>query len=223
MQKHKALVTGGSRGIGAEIAIALRRDGVEVIAPSRSELDLLDPASIDDYIETHRDDGVDILINNAGINPIAALGDVSADDWARTVQVNLTAPFRLIQGFSPGMKSAGWGRVVNISSIWAVAAKGGRAPYASAKSGLIGLTRTTALELAPHGVLVNAVCPGYVETELTRANNTPEQLAVIRGTIPLGRLAQPEEIARFVAFLSSADNTYLVGQSLVIDGGFTCQ
>lgn len=223
MHKGKALVTGGSRGIGAEIAIALRRDGVDVIAPSRSELDLLDPASIDDYIESHRDDGIDILINNAGINPIAALGDVSADDWARTMQVNLTAPFRLIQGFSPGMKSAGWGRVVNISSIWAVAAKGGRAPYSAAKSGLIGLTRTTALELAPHGVLVNAVCPGYVETELTRANNPPEQLAVIRGTIPLGRLAQPEEIARFVAFLSSADNTYLVGQSLVIDGGFTCQ
>ncbi|WP_406699039.1 SDR family oxidoreductase [Singulisphaera sp. Ch08] len=223
MHKHKALVTGGSRGIGAEIAISLRRDGVEVIAPSRSELDLLDPASIDQYIEIHREDGVDILINNAGINPIAALEDVTAEDWARTLQVNLTAPFRLIQGFSPGMKSAGWGRVVNISSIWAVASKPGRAPYSSTKSGLSGLTRTTALELAPHGVLVNAVCPGYVETELTRANNTPEQLEVIRGTIPLGRLAQPEEIARFVAFLSSPANTYLVGQSLVIDGGFTCQ
>lgn len=223
MHKHKALVTGGARGIGAEIAIALRRDGVEVIAPPRSELDLLDPDSIERYIAAHHNDGIDILVNNAGINPIAALESIAAEDWARTLQVNLTAPFRLIQGFSPGMKAAQWGRVVNISSIWAVASKGGRASYSAAKSGLIGLTRTTALELAPHGVLVNAICPGYVETELTRANNSPEQLEAIRGTIPIGRLAQPEEIARFVAFLSSEANSYLLGQSVVIDGGFTCQ
>ena len=220
---HKALVTGGSRGIGRQIAEALERRGVEVVAPSRSELDLLDPASIDAYVEAHRSDGFDILVNNAGINPIAPLEDVSADDWARTLQVNLTAPFRLIQGFSPEMKRRGWGRVVNISSIWAVVSKGGRAPYSAAKSALVGLTRTTALELAPQGVLVNAVCPGFVETELTHANNTAEQLRAIERTIPIGRLAQPEEIARFVAFLCSPDNSYLVGQAIVVDGGFTCQ
>lgn len=121
MHKHKALVTGGSRGIGAEIAIALRCGGVEVITPSRSELDLLDPVSIDRYIEAHHDDGIDILVNNAGINPIAALEAVSAEDWARTLQVNLTAPFRLIQGFSPGMKSAGWG-------VWSTSARSGPSP-----------------------------------------------------------------------------------------------
>jgi 3-oxoacyl-[acyl-carrier protein] reductase len=164
-----------------------------------------------------------VLVNNAGINPIEALGEISAENWAQTIQVNLTAPFLLIQGLAPGMTARGWGRVVNISSIWAAVSKAKRASYSAAKTGLIGLTRTSAIELAPHGVLVNAVCPGFVETELTRANNPPEALEVIRKTIPLGRLAQPEEIARFVAFLCSEQNTYLTGQSIVIDGGFVSQ
>jgi NAD(P)-dependent dehydrogenase (short-subunit alcohol dehydrogenase family) len=223
MRQLKALVTGASRGIGGHVATVLRAEGMDVLAPPRSELDLLDPVSIDRYIERHGGDGVGVLVNNAGINPIDALEAVSAENWSRTLQVNLTAPFRLIQGFSPGMKAAGWGRVVNVSSIWAVVTKEKRGPYAAAKAGLIGLTRTAAVELAPHGVLVNAVCPGFVETELTRANNPPEALEAIRQSIPLGRLAQPEEIARLVAFLGSEHNSYLTGQAVVIDGGYVCK
>lgn len=217
---RKALVTGAARGIGRAIAEALRGAGTEVLAPPRAELDLLDPASIDRFVEAHRDAGISVLVNNAGINPIEAIGDVSAETWAQTIQVNLTAPFRLIQGFAPGMAERGWGRVVNISSIWAVVSKEKRASYSSAKTALTGLTRTSAVELAPGGILVNAVCPGFVETELTRANNPPEAIEEIRKTIPLGRLAQPDEIARFVAFLCSEQNTYMTGQSIVVDGGF---
>jgi 3-oxoacyl-[acyl-carrier protein] reductase len=217
---RKALVTGASRGIGSAIAEALRGAGLEVVSPPRSELDLLEPASIDRFIEAHRDGGISVLVNNAGINPIEALEEISTENWSRTLQINLNAPFRLIQGLSIGMKEKGWGRIVNISSIWAVVSKEKRISYSSAKSALTGLTRTSAVELAPYGVLVNAVCPGFVETELTRANNPPEALEAIRQTIPLGRLAQPEEIARLVAFLCSEHNTYITGQSIVIDGGF---
>jgi NAD(P)-dependent dehydrogenase (short-subunit alcohol dehydrogenase family) len=217
---RKALVTGGSRGIGSAIVGALRGAGMEVLAPPRSELDLLEPASVDRFLEAHRDAGISVLVNNAGINPIEALEEISAENWTRSLQVNLNAPFRLIQGLSPGMKADGWGRIVNISSIWAVVSKEKRISYSAAKSALTGLTRTSAVELAPHGVLVNAVCPGFVETDLTRANNPPEVLETIRQTIPLGRLAQPEEIARLVAFLCSGQNTYITGQSIVIDGGF---
>ena len=217
---HKALVTGASRGIGRAIAESLRGGGMDVLAPARADLDLLDPASIDRFIEVHRGVGVSVLVNNAGINTIEALGEISAETWARTIQVNLTAPFRLIQGFAPGMAEGGWGRVVNISSIWAVVSKEMRASYSSAKSALAGLTRTSAVELATGGILVNAVCPGFVETELTRANNTPEAIEAILQSIPLGRLAQPEEVGRLVAFLCSEQNTYITGQSIVIDGGF---
>ncbi len=217
---RKALVTGAARGIGRAIAETLRGAGMEVLAPSRADLDLLDPASIDRFIKDHRGAGVSVLVNNAGINPIEALGEISAENWARTIQVNLTAPFRLIQGFAPGMAEGGWGRVVNISSIWAVVSKEMRASYSSAKSALAGLTRTSAVELATGGILVNAVCPGFVETELTRANNPPEAIEAILRSIPLGRLAQPEEVGRLVAFLCSEQNTYITGQSIVIDGGF---
>ena len=220
---RKALVTGASRGIGGAIAETLRGAGLEVYAPPRSELDLFEAASVDRFVEAHRDGGISVLINNAGINPIEALEEISAENWARTLQINLNAPFRLIQGLCPGMKAGGWGRIVNISSIWAVVSKEKRVSYSSAKSALTGLTRTSAVELAPHGVLVNAVCPGFVETELTRANNPPEALETIRQAIPLGRLAQPKEIAQLVAFLCSEQNTYITGQSIVIDGGFVCK
>lgn len=217
-----ALVTGGSRGIGLATAVSLRALGYDVRTPGRDELDLLDPASIDRYIAAHANDGVSVLVNNAGINPIEPFDAITPENWSATLQTNLTAPLRLTQGFAPGMKAAGWGRVVNIASIWAVVTKTGRASYASSKTALLGLTRSSAVELAPHGVLVNAVCPGFVETELTRANNTPAQLAAVATAVPLGRLARPEEIAKVVAFLASADNTYITGQAIVADGGYVC-
>jgi 3-oxoacyl-[acyl-carrier protein] reductase len=217
-----ALVTGGSRGIGAAIVAELTGRGVRVLAPSRQELDLADPTSVSRFAAAHRDVGVEILVNNAGINPISALENVTEDAWTQTYEVNLHAPFRLIQAFAPGMKERRWGRIVNISSIFSLVTKEKRAPYAATKSGLNGLTRTAAVELAPSGILVNAVCPGYVETELTWQNNSPADLQQVAAAIPLRRLAQPEEIARLVAFFCSEENTYITGQLLVIDGGFTC-
>lgn len=217
-----ALVTGAARGIGASIVSFFNAHGVKVIAPGRKELDLADPASVDRFIVLHQDKPIDILINNAGINILNPLDRIDADTWLQMFQVNLHAPFRLLQAFSRPMKERNWGRIVNISSVLSLVTREGRTAYSTVKSGLNGLTRAAAVELGPSGVLVNAVCPGYVETELTRQNNSPADLDRIAQTIPLRRLAQPEEIAEFVGFLCSDQNTYITGQTMAIDGGFTC-
>lgn len=220
---HKALITGGSRGLGSAMASLLEDQGVEVIAPTRDVLALSRMESIAAYIASEQGKGFDIIINNAGINLLNELTHVKDEDWQIMLQVNLTAPMALIRGFSPYMKAQKWGRIVNISSIFSLVTRENRSAYSATKAGLNGLTRTAAVELAPYGILVNAVCPGYVETELTFVNNSPEQLAAITATIPLQRLAQPHEIAKLVSFLCSEENTYLTGQTLVIDGGFTCK
>jgi 3-oxoacyl-[acyl-carrier protein] reductase len=217
-----ALVTGAGRGIGRAIAERLREDGALVLAPSRAELDLLSNESIDRWCAALAQP-VDVLVNDAGVNPLASAAEFTDADLGQTVQVNLLAPMRLARALTPGMARRGWGRVVNVSSIWSGVAKPRRFVYATTKAGLNGMTRALAVELAGSGVLVNAVAPGYVNTELTARNNPPEELARIAETIPVGRLAEPHEIAEVVAFLCSARNGYLTGQTIFVDGGFTCR
>lgn len=219
---RRALITGGSRGIGRAIAQALAQCGIEVITPTRQEMDLSNSASVAAYFKKSSQVTFDILVNNAGINVLNPVESIDSDSWAQMLRLNLTASLELIQHVAPGMKANKWGRIVNISSIFSLVTREKRGAYSAVKAGLNGLTRTCAVELAPSGILVNAVCPGYVETDLTRQNNSPEEITRIASTIPLRRLAQPEEIAKFVAFLCSEENTYLTGQTLAIDGGFTC-
>jgi NAD(P)-dependent dehydrogenase (short-subunit alcohol dehydrogenase family) len=222
MTSRTALVTGASRGIGKAIAEQLRKDGAQLLVPSRGELDLLSDRSIDLFLQA-LDEPVDILVNDAGINRIADFRAYPDDDLQDTMQTNLISPIRLARGLIPGMMQRKYGRIVNISSIWSVISKPGRLPYSVTKSGLNAFTRSLAVEVAPFNILVNAVAPGYVNTELTRQNNTDQDLDNIRRTIPMQRLAEPEEIAWLVAFLCSEQNTYLTGQCLLIDGGYTCQ
>lgn len=221
MKGRRALVTGARRGIGLAIADAFREQGAIVLAPGREELDLLSDGSIDRYCAALG--AVDVLVNNAGINPLGSAAEFTDADLGATVQVNLVAPMRLARALTPGMARRGFGRVVNVSSIWSGVAKARRFVYAATKAGVNGMTRALAVELAGSGVLVNAVAPGYVNTELTAKNNSPEELARIAETIPVRRLAEPREIAEVVAFLCSARNGYLTGQTLFVDGGFTCQ
>jgi len=222
MAQRTALVTGAARGIGAAIAESLRRQDVRVLDAGRAEMDLSDAASVAAWLGRHGG-GVDILVNNAGINVLNDVEAITPEDWSAMVQVDLTAPLQLIQGVAPGMRARGWGRIVNISSIFGVVTRERRGAYSAVKAGLNGLTRTAAVELAPYSILVNSVCPGYVATDLTRQNNSPADLEKIEATIPMGRLAEPEEIARFVAWLCSEANTYLTGQTILVDGGFTCR
>jgi len=222
MSKKTALITGASRGIGLAVANRLSKDGIKVLRPTRSELDLLSNASIDAYINSMKED-VDILVNNAGINLLSALSELSDSNMTDTLQVNLVAPLRITRRIALPMMERGFGRIVNVSSIWSVVSKFARVSYSISKSGINGMTRALAVEMAPYNVLVNAVAPGYVNTELTRQNNTEEQLQVIRNNIPAKRLAEPDEIAEVVAFLCSERNTYITGQVIIVDGGFTCQ
>ena len=220
--QYTALVTGASRGMGAAIAQRLITDGYQVLTPTRAEMDLESDASIDNYLASI-DKNIDIIVNDAGINRIASLENISAEDIQDTLQVNLIAPFHLIQAITPFMKERKFGRIVNISSIWTMVSKPGRASYTMSKMAINGLTRALAVELAPHNILVNAVAPGFVLTDLTRQNNTKEELKKISTSIPIQRIASPDEIAPVVAFLCSEQNTYITGQVIFVDGGFTCQ
>ena len=221
MSQKTALVTGASRGIGKAIAEQLKKDRVRLVVPSRNELDLLSNHSIDLYLKSVNEP-VDILVNDAGINRLGDFTSYSDADLDDTLQINLIAPVRLTRGLVPGMMQRKYGRIVNISSIWSVISRPGRLIYSVSKTGLNAFTRSLAVEVAPYNILVNAVAPGYVNTELTRQNNTELDLSDIRKMIPMQRLAEPEEIARLVAFLCSEENSYLTGQCLVIDGGYTC-
>jgi 3-oxoacyl-[acyl-carrier protein] reductase len=223
MNNHRTVfLTGGARGIGAAIREELVTAGYAVISPSREELDLASKGSVEAYLNDHSAIAVDVLINNAGMNVPEKISEISWDTWNETLQTNLGSAVRLIQFLAPRMGSRGYGRILNTSSILGLVTKEGRAAYSITKAALNALTRSAALEFGAGGVLVNSLAPGYVDTELTRKNNSPEALASIIRSIPLGRMADPKELARVAGFLVSDQNTYLTGQTIVVDGGFTC-
>lgn len=218
--KRKALITGASRGIGKAVAQKFSEHGYELCTPTRQELDLSDRKSIEGFIEKYKSVCFDVIINNAGINDINRMEDISDDEMDRMIQINLVSPIMLIRGLITPMKNQKYGRIVNIGSIWAVVSKGGRCVYSATKNGIHGVTNTLGVELAKDNILVNTVCPGFTLTELTKKNNTETQIQEICREIPMGRMAEPEEIAEVVYFLASEHNTYLTGQKITVDGGF---
>lgn len=225
MKRQVVLITGASRGIGLATADLFRQNDYSVIAPSRTELDLLSDVSVDNYCNSLESQNicVDVLVNNAGINPVGEISLLSDQNINDTFKVNLLSPLRLTRAIIRQMIPRNQGKIVNISSIWAQVSKPGRVIYSSTKSGIEGMTRALAVECAKYGILVNSVAPGYTATEMTSKNNSPQQLQEISRLIPLGRLAQPVEIAKAVFFLASEQNSYITGQVLYADGGFTCQ
>lgn len=214
------LITGASRGIGKACAELFRKQGYNVLAPTRQELNLLDQNSIKAYV-TGLTCPVHVLINNAGINPLANIGEIDFKNAHQLVDTNFWAPVILTDLLAPKMKERGYGRIVNISSIWSGVTKSGRAMYASSKAAINAFTRTAAVEYASYNVLVNAVAPGYVNTELTKINNTPEQIEVIKSNLPINRLAEPIEIAELIYFLASEKNSFVTGQTIFADGGYS--
>lgn len=216
----KVLITGASRGIGKVTADLFRSRGFDVVAPSRSELDLADPASVAAYLETDCTD-YEVIVNNAGVNDIHFLEDISDEEIYRTLEINTISPLKIIRHFVPRMKDRKYGKIVNIGSIWGVVSKEQRTTYSISKHALHGLTQTLAAELAPYNILVNTICPGFTMTDLTRKNNTPKQISELENKIPMCRLAEPKEIAKVILFLCSQENSYLTGQQIVVDGGFS--
>jgi 3-oxoacyl-[acyl-carrier protein] reductase len=220
MKKKTVLLTGASRGMGAAIYQKLKKD-YNVLTPTRKELDLSDNVSIDAFIKKNKNTKVDIIINNAGINFPQWIEEMSDENIENTVQINLVAPIRLIRGFVGNMKKNHWGRIINISSMFGIVARGKQVLYSATKHGINGVTKALALELAKDNILVNSVCPGFTKTEMVLKKNSPEKIALLEKDIPLGRLAEPSEIANLVKFLISDESTYITGSCILIDGGFT--
>ncbi len=232
-----AIVTGGSRGIGEAISVALKDMGVTVAANYAGndekakafesatgirvfKWDVGDhQACLDGCAAVEAELGpVDIVVNNAGITRDGTLARMSFDDWNDVMRVNLGGCFNMAKACFPGMIQRGWGRIVNIGSINGQAGQYGQVNYAAAKSGIHGFTKALAQEGAKKGVTVNAIAPGYIDTDMVAAVPA-EVLGKIVAKIPVGRLGQAHEIARGVAFLVSEDGGFVTGSTLSINGG----
>lgn len=237
LSNQTAIVTGGTRGIGRAVATLLARHGCRTIITGTKtrgskdtvldtleylQLDFSDKKSLNNFIKAvERLKKLDILINNSAINIIEPIDQIGEKNWKKLLEVNLTGPMLLLKYASRIMKRHNYGRIVNISSILGLISKEKRSSYSATKAGLMGLTRAAALDLARRNILVNAVCPGFTDTELTRSTLSAQEQEKIKKDIPLGRFAQVDEIARLVLFLASRENSYITGQAIVADGGYT--
>jgi 3-oxoacyl-[acyl-carrier protein] reductase len=234
-----ALVTGGSRGIGLAIAKSLADAGARVALVARDEARAQEAAaslpggehrgygadvgrseSVDPLIKRVEDElgSLDILVNNAGVTRDNLLMRLKDDDWNAVVDTNLKGAFNTIRAASRGMMKRRAGRIINISSVVGITGNKGQANYAASKAGLIGLTKSVARELASRGILVNAIAPGYIETDMT-AELPEASRGPLLEQIALGRLGQPDDIAGVVRFLAGPAASYITGQVLVVDGG----
>jgi acetoacetyl-CoA reductase len=232
-----AIVTGGTRGIGKAISLALKEQGHTVVAnyagndeKARAFTDETGIAArkwdVGDHEATlagcakvaSEFGDVDILVNNAGITRDGTLLKMSYDDWTDVLKVNLGGCFNMAKACFPGMKERGWGRIVNIGSINGQAGQYGQVNYAAAKSGIHGFTKALAQEGARFGVTVNAIAPGYIDTDMVAAVPEPV-LEKIVAKIPVGRLGHAEEIARGVAFLTGEDAGFVTGSTMSLNGG----
>ena len=222
MKNKIVLVTGGSRGIGASTCRLLQKTGYKILAPSRQELNLADSKSINNFIKENKNLKLYALINNAAVNNPAWIDEVTDENIFETIQVNLIAPILLIHGFVPALKKNKIAHIVNVSSMFGIVARGKQVLYSATKAGLNGATKALALELAQFNILVNSICPGFVDTDLTRRNTLQKNRELAR-EVPLGRFAKAEEIANLIAFLISGKNTYITGETIIIDGGYTAR
>jgi 3-oxoacyl-[acyl-carrier protein] reductase len=240
LEGRVALVTGASRGIGRAIAQGLAARGATVVAAARGEhaagtvadiqaaggraeaasLDVTSPEAIDQLITglVERLGRIDILVNNAGIARDQLLLRMKRDDWDAVLATNLTAAYGCIQAALKPMIRQRSGRIVNVSSVVGQAGNAGQANYAASKAGLIGLTKAVALEVASRNITVNAVAPGLVATDMTRAVPASAQQGW-QARIPLGRLGTPEDVAAAVVFLASDEAAYITGHVLAVNGG----
>jgi len=232
-----ALVTGGTRGIGAAISLALKEAGFSVAANYAANDEVAKAFSDKTGVPVYKFDvsdfeicrqsvsrierevgPVEVLVNNAGITRDSTMHKMSYEQWDAVVQTNLTSCFNMCRAVIEGMRERGYGRIINIGSINGQAGQYGQVNYAAAKSGIHGFTKALAQEGAARGITVNAIAPGYIATEMVRA--VPEHiLEKIIARIPVGRLGEAEEIARGVVFLASDDAGFITGSTLSINGG----
>ena len=238
LEGRRAIITGAARGIGAEIARTYAAEGAQVVlfdvaADQVRELakelegesvvvDLADAsataAATNEAIELLG--GVDLLVNNAGILQMAPILDMTIENWDLTFDVNVRSMFVTTQVAGRAMREQGTGgRIVNMASMGGKLGAPNQAHYAASKSAVIAFTRVTAMELGPFGINANCICPGYVLTEMGAATRTPEMVAAWSAKSPLGRLAEPSDVAKMALFLASDDSSYCTGQAMNVSGG----
>lgn len=233
LEGRNALVTGGTRGIGEAIALRLIHEGCRVLVtgtqpdgrgPSGScyrAINFADRGATEAFAAELQNLELDILVNNAGINKIGAFELIDLGDFDRILEVNLRAAFLCCRAVLPGMRRRRWGRIVNIASIFGIVSKELRASYSASKFALDGMTAALAAEVAVDGVLANCVSPGFIETDLTKRVLGETGIKELTSRVPMRRLGKPEEVAALVAWLTGPENTFISGQNIVIDGGFT--
>jgi 3-oxoacyl-[acyl-carrier protein] reductase len=234
----KAVVTGATRGIGKAIAEKLSAQGVELVIAARNKealdalvlqlptkahaivCDLSNPQDIDHLAQEAEKllGQVDILVNNAGITADNLLMRMRDDEWDRVINTNLTSVFKLTRALLRGMMRKKWGRIINISSVVGVTGNAGQANYVASKAGLIGFSKSLALEVASRSITVNCIAPGFIETDMT-TGLTDEQKEKILGQIPQGVMGTPDDIAYAVLYLASKEASYVTGQVLHVNGG----
>jgi NAD(P)-dependent dehydrogenase (short-subunit alcohol dehydrogenase family) len=248
LKGRRALVTGGHTGLGIVMARALAEAGADVALASRT-LDACESAAAEIATATGRQTAafrvdvssiasvehlaadvvarfgpVDILVNSAGVNRRGPIDALSEEDWDTVIDTNLKGPFLCCRAFGPAMCARGWGRVINLSSIFGTVAMAERATYASSKAGVSNLTRVLGLEWATRGVTVNAICPGPFATEMNRQLlDDPAKYQAFVAKIPMGRWGELHEITGAVVFLASDASSYVTGSLLYVDGGWTAQ
>ena len=214
------LVLGGKGAIGSAIADHYRACGHTVLAVSRSNFDLARRGEILDYFAQHQL-GFDVLIHSAGWNVPKEFELSNDEEINHSINSNLLGFLTVARACIPHWKKTGTGRIVVISSLYGFLGRHGRLPYVASKHALNGAVKTLAIELAPHGVLANTVSPGYISTDLTFRNNSKEKINALVAGIPVGRMGSANEIAKVVGFLGSSANTYINGQDIVVDGGYS--
>lgn len=213
------LVTGGTGGIGTAIAALFDQFKGNVIVTNSK---LADFKYTEDIITLLNElPNIDICVNCAGINIINELHNIKEEDFDDIMHVNVKAPFLISKHVAEHMKKQKNGKIVNVSSIWGDKTISGRLCYTTSKSALIGMTKTLAVELAKYNIQVNTISPGFTNTKLTRNILSKDQINELVSKVPMGRMADPIEIARIVMFLCSKQNTYITGQNIVVDGGFS--
>ena len=241
-----ALVTGGTRGIGKAIADTLWASGAEVYLTGTKQdeidklnvevkalgigrkhylcVDLSSECSLNHFLlELDKIPQIDICVNNAGINIVRDFCEVPYEEFMKVQQVNVFGPRQILSVVVPKMKDNSYGRIVNIASIWSVINRPGRSSYGISKNAVHGLTKALSIELAEYNITVNSVSPGFTLTELTKNTNTEKQLDELSKRVAAHRLADPQEQANVVAFLCSEQCSYMTGQNLVVDGGYTSE
>ena len=242
LAKKVALVTGASRGIGRAIALEMAQEGADIIvnynrsqekaneaaraieATGRRALVVKADVSRATDVEEMRRlvvqefGGVDILVNNAGIDCHLKFWEMDQTEWTRVLNVNLDSVFLCSKTFTPEMRARKWGRIINISSIVAFTGTDHEAHYGASKAAVVGLTKSLALELAPYNITVNAIAPGWIETDMT-SNVTGDEKRKALEFVPLGRFGRPEDVAHAAVFLASDKASYITGQTIHVNGG----